>query len=219
MAFYRRNLPHLQYNGGEYFVTFRLYGSLPAHVVQELKAFQKQFENELKQDSDGKLRTIIERQIFEKYESNLDQTSSGPHWLSKSDIAGLVKESIHFRDRKLFDLYAYCIMSNHVHMVFRNIDKNSEKRIDSMNQKSVEFPITDILGDFKKFTGRKCNRILNRSGSFWQAENFDRLIRNNSELENCILYTLNNPVKAKLIPHWQQWPHTYCKAEFLKSLG
>lgn len=219
MPFYRRNLPHLQYKGGEYFATFRLYGSLPAHVVQEFKTYRKQFENDLQQDTDGKLRTFIERQIFEKYESKLDQTSFGPHWLRMSDIAEVVKESIHYRNGKQYDLYAYCIMSNHVHMVFQHIDENSEKKLEGTNQQSVKFPITEILGSLKKFTARKCNQVLNRNGSFWQAENFDRLIRNNSELENCILYTLNNPVKAKLISDWRQWPHKYCKPEFLESVG
>ena len=105
-------------------------------------------------------------------------------------------------------------MSNHVHMVFRHIDENSCKKKLKTYTKLADFPITTILGDLKKYTARKCNQILKRKGSFWQAESFDRLIRDNSELENCILYTLNNPAKANLISHWDKWPHTYCKQSF-----
>ncbi len=222
MAYYKRNLPHIQFKGGEYFVTFRLFGSLPVHIVQELKSYRKQFEKDLRKDADDKLRSKIERQIFAKYESHLDQNLSGPHWLKLPDIARVVENSIHFRNYKIYDLYAYCVMSNHVHIVFRHID---DEKIDCVgksikeNMKSEKFPVTHILGNLKKFTARKCNQILNRKGSFWQAENFDRLIRDVSELENSILYTLNNPVNAKLISDWRQWSYTYCKAEFLDSVS
>ncbi len=218
MAYYKRNLPHLQFRGGEYFVTFRLFGSLPAHTVQELKSYRKQFKRIMKNDTHGKLRTKIERQIFAKYESHLDQNLYGPHWLKQPEIAKFVENSIHYRNNRVYDLYAYCIMSNHVHMVFRHVDDQIHK-LTAGNRTLEEFPVTDILGNLKKFTARKCNQILERKGAFWQAENFDRLIRDDSELENCILYTLNNPVKTKLISDWRQWPHTYCKPIFLDSVG
>lgn len=35
--FHRRNLPHLYYNEGEYFITFRLKDSLPLNEVIKLK--------------------------------------------------------------------------------------------------------------------------------------------------------------------------------------
>jgi len=35
--YYKRNLPHYQPAGGEYFVTFRLANSLPQEVIQSLK--------------------------------------------------------------------------------------------------------------------------------------------------------------------------------------
>ena len=217
MPFYKRNLPHLQFRGGEYFVTMRLFGSLPIHVIKDLKMLREQYENRIADGLDRSLRSRIEKLIFLKYETHLDQNSSGPHWLKRFDIAGLVEESIHFRNKKYFDLYAYCIMSNHVHMVFRHIDNDSGENKLNNSSEMEDFPVTIILGDLKKFTARKCNQILKRKGAFWQAESFDRLIRDNSELENCILYTLNNPVKANLVNHWQKWPHTYCKPEFLDS--
>ncbi|NBC28345.1 MAG: hypothetical protein GVY08_15900 [Bacteroidetes bacterium] len=217
MPFYRRNLPHLQFQGGEYFVTFRLFGSLPANTIQELKSYRKQIQDELKNNVREENRINIERKIFAKYESELDKNSCGPKWLSMPDIAGIIKDSIHFRDGKQYDLYAYCLMSNHVHMVFRHI--NNETHEFTVKSRELEvFPITHILGNLKKYTSRKCNQALKRKGSFWQAENFDRLIRSDAELESCVFYTLNNPVKANLVSHWQQWPHTYCKPEFLESI-
>lgn len=220
MPFYRRNLPHLQFRGGEYFVTFRLFGSIPTKIIKEIKSYRKEFQNQLKNGTDGNFKNELERKIFLRYKSSVDQGITGPHWLKQKYVARIVENSIHYRDNKEYDLYAYCIMSNHVHIVFRHIERDNkiENKHISKPQESEDFPITKMLANLKKYTARNCNKVLKRSGSFWQAENYDRLIRNDEELENCIHYTLNNPVKANLVANWRQWPYSYCKEEFLDSL-
>ena len=212
MYFYRRNLPHLQPPGGEYFITFNLNGSLPKKVISEMRSYRK--EN-FKSSSSDKIpqdkASEIERKIFLTYESVLDNASSGPQWLKKDSIADIIKESIHYRDNKFYDLYAYCIMSNHVHIVFKHLTNNTAIK--------SKHPVSDIIGNLKKFTSRNCNKYLNRTGAFWQTESFDRLIRNNNELTNVISYTIHNPVKAGLIKIWENWPHTYLKKEFVESFN
>lgn len=212
MNFYRRNLPHLQPPGGEYFITFNLQGSLPKKVISDMRAFRKE---QFKSSSSGKFpqdkASEIERKIFLTYESVLDDSTSGPQWLKKASIAEVIKKSIHYRDNIFYDLYAYCIMSNHVHIVFKHLTNNSSIK--------SKHPITDIMGSLKKFTSRNCNIYLNRSGAFWQSESFDRLIRNNNELTNVISYTIHNPVRAGLINKWENWPHTYLKKNFVESFN
>ena len=213
MPYYRRNLPHLQFNGAEYFVTFRLYGSIPYWVIRELKAYHNSLKKKFhKNESD--LKRKLNRDSFKKIEKYLDKSSNGPQWLRDEAVANIVMDSIHFRDGKKYDLYAYSIMSNHVHMVFRHIEEENGVKEESSHPLK-DFPVTKILSDLKKYTAKKCNQELERSGHFWQSENYDRLIRNNTELENCILYTLNNPVKANLVDTWENWPFSYCKPEFI----
>jgi hypothetical protein len=65
---------------------------------------------------------------------------------------------------------------------------------------------------------KKSNKVLNRKGKFWQPESYDRVIRDDRQLENKLRYTLYNPVKAGLISDWKQWPHTYCKPEFIDGM-
>lgn len=105
-------------------------------------------------------------------------------------------------------LYAYCIMPNHLHLVFRHLIWDENK----------VHPITDIMRNFKRYTARECNRILNRRSPFWQPESYDRVIRDNNELENTIRYTLNNPVKAGLAKQWDEWPYSYCKPEYERGI-
>jgi REP element-mobilizing transposase RayT len=81
----------------------------------------------------------------------------------------------------------------------------------------VDLPVTGIMKLIKSDTGKECNKILKRSGQFWQSESYDRVIRDQEELEKVIQYTLNNPVNAKLVKNWREWPFTYCKPEFVES--
>ncbi len=43
---------------------------------------------------------------------------SGSFWLRDLQIADLVAESLHHRDGRVHDLDAFCIMPNHVHVVY-----------------------------------------------------------------------------------------------------
>lgn len=218
-TYYRRNLPHIQLAGAEYFVTFRLSGSLPKHVIQELRDKRKNF---LKMNGKSpslnhkqKIRRKIERNTFKAYEQLLNNEQTGNTWLKKPEITNIVSEAIHHRDQKEYDLYTYCIMSNHVHIVFRHMADENFHFHD--NTTRIPYPVTKILKDLKSYTGLMANRLLGRTGSFWKSESYDHIIRTDQELENTIRYTLNNPVKANLVLKWEDWPYSYCKPEFMDS--
>ncbi|MDZ7805877.1 MAG: transposase [Gracilimonas sp.] len=214
MTFYRRNLPHWQPKGGIYFVTFILADSLPNKAIKKIQQQRNLLANlsdkGISNEHFNRQRIIYER-IFNKYEHLIHGKKSGSTWLSDPEIAAIVKEAIHYRDNVNYILYAYCIMSNHVHLVFQHLAEN--------DRKEAGYPITDIMGSLKKYTARLANLCLNRTGqSFWHPESYDRVVRNSDELYNVIYYTLNNPVKAGLVKHWKEWPNSYCKDEFLEWL-
>jgi putative transposase len=134
----------------------------------------------------------------------LDHVSSGPRWLAQPQIAEIVSEALHYRDGKEYELLAYCIMPNHVHMVIELVGRND---IPTYTAK----PLFRILQSLKRHTARKCNRALHRQGAFWQDESYDHVIRDEKELEQTIEYVLNNPVNAGLVQSWEQWPWAYVK--------
>ncbi|MGK7370531.1 MAG: transposase [Candidatus Halalkalibacterium sp. M3_1C_030] len=216
MSFYKRNLPHWQPSDADYFVTFRLAGSLPKGVIKELRELRNQLLSSTEVTSvipveNQKIQ--IHQKIFQKYEAQLDRGEIGPMWLSERSVADLVQEALHHRDETEYDLYAYCIMSNHVHLVFRLLkgDHFLEE-----NSRFSDYPVTNLMKSLKSYTAVHANRILKRSGQFWHRESYDRVIRNSKELENTINYTLNNPIKAGLVEKWEDWPYSYCKPEFLE---
>ncbi|MCX6636806.1 MAG: hypothetical protein NT090_17245 [Acidobacteria bacterium] len=58
------------------------------------------------------------------------------------------------------------------------------------------------------YTAREANRLPARPGQpFWQAESFDRWVRNAQELERIRIYIENNPVSAGLVaqPEEYRW--------------
>jgi len=101
-------------------------------------------------------------------------------------------------------LICYTIMSNHVHTVFELIKNN--KGLDK------------IMKSIKGITARESNKILNRSGKFWQDESYDRLIRNEKEFYRVINYVLMNPVKAGLIENWRDWKYSYCNPDYINFI-
>jgi len=204
-TYYRRHLPHYQPLEAEYHVVFRLAGSPPAEVIEQLRQ-ERDIERKGIVTVGGGIRNQAHKQrrntaYFTKFDTLLDGASSGPHWLADKRVAALVAEAIHFRDKTQYDLYAFTVMPNHVHMVFATV-----RRADCPT-----YTVTQILQKLKWNTALKANRILNRSGAFWQDESYDHVIRTDEELERTIQYVLNNPVQAGLVSSWEQWPWTYCK--------
>jgi putative transposase len=194
--YYRRRLPHIQIAGSTYFVTFRLKDSLPKDALEKLAEETARIK-ELPKDEVA----LEYRRWFGKFDEYLDQASSGETFLQYEQVANLVAESIHYRDGKVYDLYSFCIMPNHAHLVFMPLEK-SEGEFHSLPK---------ILQSLKRHTARQSNLILGRAGAFWQDESYDHVIRDEKELERIIKYVLNNPVKAGQVDGWNKWKWSYCK--------
>jgi REP element-mobilizing transposase RayT len=58
--------------------------------------------------------------------------------------------------------------------------------------------LPEILHSWKSFTAKEANKLLRRSGDFWQAEYNDHLIRDEADLRHPVRYVLDNPIKAGL---------------------
>jgi len=206
--YYCRHLPHWQPHQATFFVTFRLKGSLPQEVIESLRAERKLEKREFARSREverGKQDYLEEHGSFGRWDSLLDAARTGHHWLMQSDIAEIVKEAMHHRDGREYNLYAFCVMANHVHAVFRPIEK----------EHAPEFPLNKIMQSLKRHTARKANIVLGREGAFWQDESYDHVIRNSEEFLRILHYVVENPVKARLVSKWEDWPWTYCRPGLL----
>lgn len=189
--FYRRRLPHYQPPGATLFVTFRLAGSIPQAIIQQLLKESKAKEAEIlritEQSAHREAIIAARKVIFARWDRVLDGMQQSPHWLADPTIANLVCEAMHYLDRRKYDLEAYCVMPNHVHLVFT-------PRLDHDDY----YSLASILKSLKGFTARKANEILSREGEFWQPESYDHVIRDDQEFERIVNYVLSNPERAGL---------------------
>jgi REP element-mobilizing transposase RayT len=124
--------------------------------------------------------------------------SKGPHYLSNPAVADVVAGAIQYAAAKLdlYELHAWVVMSNHVHML---IDPKAS--------------LSRINQAVKNFSAREANRILGHKGlAFWANESYDHWVRSLREFENIIRYIEENPVCAGLVASPQQWRWSSAKA-------
>ncbi len=210
-VFYRRNLPHLQPLGGVFFVTCMLQGAIPKQVNEQwIKEHEEELIKLKCQPSDPsylQLEKEIDRKLWLKREKFLDSRKNGPFYFDDDRLARVAAESLYYWDGKKIELICFCIMPNHVHAVFRTLQpdevKDSEKVI-----------LMNIMHSIKRYSANRCNRLLQRSGRFWQEESFDRLVRDRKELARIISYVINNPAKAGFCTSPKEWKWTYLKPEY-----
>jgi putative transposase len=203
--FYRRNLPHYQPGGATFFLTYSLAGSLPTRVVQALLDEATQTWQRVEQMADTpELQAHIDREqrrLFGLWDRALHHDSPGPFWLRDPRVAALVVDSLHYIDGRMADVAAFCVMPNHVHLLYTPLPKGD----------GVYYALTRIQHSIKLYTARRGNELLQRNGAFWRHENYDHMVRNAGEFERIRAYILNNPVKAGLVKDWKDWPWSEAK--------
>ncbi|MDX2048327.1 MAG: transposase [Chitinophagaceae bacterium] len=197
--FYERKLPHYQPPGVTFFVTYRLEGSIPMEKIREMQADYKRLEQQLAGHSlSGKAlfeaKTSLQEACFEQTDHYLDKNLNEPYWLKEDRIASLIADSLHFLAQSKIELWCFCIMSNHVHVL--------------LDVKKEEDELFRIMQQHKSFTAAKANKILQRTGQFWETESYDHIVRE-GRFEKIVMYILNNPVNAGLVKHWTEWKWTY----------
>ena len=160
-----------------YFVTFRLAGSLPEFVLEELRA-KMRAENLKNKIRDARVKKFPAKEI----EKILD-SGHGPKHLARAEIADLVERAIRAFDGVRYKLFAWCLMPNHVHVVFQPLG---------------EWDLARIMHSWKSFTAREVQRKFGIRGSFWRKEYYDHLIRDGEQLSRAIRYVVDNPIKAGL---------------------
>ncbi|HOV92665.1 MAG TPA: type I restriction endonuclease, partial [Candidatus Kapabacteria bacterium] len=145
----------------------------------------------------------------------------------------IVYGAIHFNDNKKYKLYAFVVMSDHVHIILQPLEK----------AKNEFYNLSEILHGIKGYSAHKIKEcilaqsetIVPPAGSVeqspsivqsyaqsemivppvqrintsklrvWQHESFDRIIRNEEEFYEKMNYIANNPVKRGLVENIEEY--------------
>ena len=112
------------------------------------------------------------------------------------EAAKIVLNSLHWLEEKeKIILDAAVVMPDHVHIV-AGLHGNS---------------LATFMHSFKGYTAYKINELLKQKGTFWQSQYHDHAVRQDEDLNEVILYTLNNPVRAGLVNDFHEYPYWYCR--------
>lgn len=219
-TFYKNRLPHLAPIGATFFVTFRLGDSLPQKLVAKLK-LEMEMEAEiirLEKEKPENYEAAIIRQrklFFKEYDYQLDVKPYGECYLKQPKVAQIVIDKIHEMDGEKYDLLAYCIMPNHVHLLFdfsvQIVDENGFY----LTQTPEDYIQLDkVMQLIKGNTAYHANQLLGRKGKFWQKDSYDHYVRSEKEFWNIVHYILQNPVKAGLVKQWDSFPFTFLSDKY-----
>lgn len=192
----RGYLPHCDFPGLVQFVTFRLADSMPASRRGEWEHFLK-------------IEELREKRT--KLEEYLDRGVGECH-LRDPRVAKLCEDTLLFFHNDRYELLAWCVMPNHVHVLVQVWDwplwkmmAAWKKRVCAQarmslrpERRSPDRPGGESSSDMP--IGRSALR------TFWQREYWDTFMRDEKQEKTAIRYVENNPVKGKLCRTVEDWP-------------
>jgi REP element-mobilizing transposase RayT len=128
---------------------------------------------------------------------------------TRSGYKMVIADSLNYCiENKGLEVFAWCLMSNHLHLVCRALD---EKKMSDIVRDFKKYTAKAILGKIQKepesrrdwmlyrfeFTGKFDNRISKYR--FWQDTNHAIQLDNNEMIDQKINYTHDNPVRAMVV--------------------
>ena len=90
-------------------------------------------------------------------------------------------------------------MPDHVHLLIHPLP------VQETGKEGV-YSLTEILHSIKSFSAHEVNKVMKRTGSVWQQESFDRMIRSESDLHEKWNYIWDNPRTVGLVSPMEEYP-------------
>lgn len=168
----RGRLPHWEVDDAVYFITFRLRDALPREIAASLM-FER--ERMLRGVTTVAERVKLDAAFSIRLDHDLDQNYGS---CLLREHGQLVEDALKHFDRARYELHAWCVMPNHVHVMLHVVWGKD---------------VPGILHSWKSYTAHKIGR-----GVIWQREYFDRVVRSPAEFSDTRAYIQANPGKAGL---------------------
>jgi len=188
LGWYSRGyLPHCDYPGLLQSITYHLADSLPAAALERM---------------DAELRSLPPQQRDRERRQRIEDWLDAGHGccvLREPEAAACVVENWRHFAGERYDLIAWVVMPNHVHVLIRVYEG---------------VPLGKIVQSWKSYTGKKMRGMMesragarpSQGGGVWMREYWDRYIRDERHFEAVVRYIHDNPVKARLVERPEDWP-------------
>jgi REP element-mobilizing transposase RayT len=177
-----RRLPHWQQEGTAYFITFRLADSIPQEKLTQWEAERKQWLATHPQPWDETAIAEYSKLFSERRQQWLDN-GYGSCLLKLPDVAEIVRSALLHFDGQRYLLDEFVLMPNHVHIIVKLLPGHD---------------LSSVLHSWKSFTAKEINKAIKGTGTIWQDESYDHIVRSDSQLKFYRKYIRENPAKAGL---------------------
>jgi len=114
--------------------------------------------------------------------------------LSPADRSTTLNAIRHWHGVK-WDVIAAVVMPDHVHVLATPLPKGTGV-----------YDLSEILHSVKSFSAHQINKARGRAGAVWLDETYDRIVRDEAELEEKYEYIRNNPIKTGLAATVAEYP-------------
>lgn len=152
------HLPHLDFVGHYQFITFRTFDSTDKFLKK--LSLQNKPNNKIQLDVD----------------SYLDDSHNGAYL--NGEILITLSSFLKNKDQILYNLIAFFIMPNHVHLLIKPLKK-----------------LSSVMHIVKGSSAKLINESMEKNGKFWANEYYDKAIRNEKHFGIVYDYIKNNPLK------------------------
>ena len=113
----------------------------------------------------------------------------------------VLKSVLYAHEHRQYQLYAACVMPDHVHLLFEPQIKEQDK-----DGNPVFWSLSDILQGIKSASAHNINKASGQEGVVWEKESMDRIIRGQSDMEEKFHYICRNPWDAGVVPATEPYP-------------
>jgi alanyl-tRNA synthetase len=128
--------------------------------------------------------------------------------LSPSDRDLVIKSVLYAHEQRQCQLYAACVMPDHVHLLFEPQIKEQNKE-----GKPVFWSLGEILQGIKSTSAHNINKASGKKEHIWEKESMDRMIRGQSDMEEKFHYICRNPWDAGVVPQTENYSWLWTPAE------
>ena len=129
-------------------------------------------------------------------------THSGVKPALNMEERALVKESVLHWHHVRWRVHVLTVMPDHVHLLATPLQQTATEW----------FSLSSILQSVKRYSARQVNIGRERHGRLWQAETYDRIVRDEKEYEEELQYILANAQRSGLVMDPWQYDGFWCES-------
>ena len=125
-----------------------------------------------------------------------------PYFFDHDICKVILSELDYRRTQKEINLFCYCLMPDHLHMLI-SLEKDYTAKIVAFGERTLQ----NWVSTFKRYTSRIGKQMYNID-HFWQKNFYDHIIRSDESLLEICQYILNNPVRKGIVSTWEEYPYS-----------